>query len=74
MNWDEEFRASEKCVIDYVSLGVSINGSYHNLTNQTFTKENLFDFLLKVGKVSTQYKTCWSDTERAIVDGLTWTD
>lgn len=42
--------------------------------NTPYIKENLFDFLFKVGQISTQYKTCWNDTERAIVDGITWTE
>lgn len=74
LNWDAEFRNSEQCVIDYVALGVRVNASYQNLSNGTFTKEKLFDFLIKVGQISTQYKRCWSNTERAIVDGLTWGD
>ena len=73
LNWDAEFQNSEVCVQSAAELDVRINVAWEYYTGaNNGTKENLYEFLLALGNISTSYKSCWDKTEAALVEGITW--
>ena len=86
LNWETQYNQSIECVYTFANIGIRLENAYNNILNITtengrnplffgdvLKKEEILEMALALGNVSTNYKSCWKQTESTIIKGVEWT-